>query len=204
MRCYGKIPATIFLIAFIATAAAQAGTAPAPRQVILPETGYALAADDTSLASGEAAPADELLLALEAWISKRLHVPTVTDLPHVVFATPHQLVTMRYRAAPGDGASAAALPADGDIVALYDPSVATVYLLHGWTGRTPAELSILTHELVHHVQSRINARYSCPEEMEKEAFEVQGDLLALFGTDLQQALGIDPFTQKVLTVCLPY
>jgi len=52
--------------------------------------------------------------------------------------------------------------ASSDIVSFYSMESKTIYLADGWTGKTPAELSILVHEMVHHLQmsgsSNLNAR----------------------------------------------
>jgi hypothetical protein len=88
-----------------------------------------------------------------------------------------------------------------DIVALYHDASETIYLPESWSGRTPAELSILVHELVHHAQNLAGQRFACPEEREKLAFEAQQRWLRPFGETLQSAYGIDPLTLLVRTSC---
>ncbi len=39
-----------------------------------------------------------------------------------------------------------------DVVGVYNDESKTIYLSDKWKGRTPAELSILVHEIVHHLQ----------------------------------------------------
>ena len=41
-----------------------------------------------------------------------------------------------------------------ETVAVYDDATRTIYLAEGWSGATRAELSVLVHEMVHHLQSR--------------------------------------------------
>ncbi len=186
------------------SAVVRADEAPTARPVMLPGTGYPLVLEDTSGGVGVRLPPRGMVLALETWIADRLHVPPLATVPRFAFATPHQLITMRYRAVPGDQSGGAKAPPDGEVVALYERESGAIYLPAGWSGRTPAELSVLAHELVHYIQDQAGLRYACPEEMEKAAFDTQAELLAMFGTDLEEEFGIDPFTQLVRTICLPY
>jgi hypothetical protein len=43
-----------------------------------------------------------------------------------------------------------------EAVAVYDDLTKTIFLPHSWKGETPADLSVLVHEMVHHLQN--NAR----------------------------------------------
>ena len=65
----------------------------------------------------------------------------------------------------GLGTSARAGP---DIVAFSDPSACAIYLAVGWTGSTPAELSVLAHEMVRHAQTMATRRFDCLAERERE------------------------------------
>jgi len=86
-------------------------------------------------------------------------------------------------------------------IALYDDEARTIYLPTGWTGATPAEFSILVHEMVHHLQNSAGAGFECPEAREKMAYESQARWLAMFGSDLAAGFGIDPLTLLVRTSC---
>ena len=72
-----------------------------------------------------------------------------------------------------------------DIVSLYSNESKTIFLLDGWTGKTPAELSILVHEMVHHLQNVGQLKFACSEEREELAYKAQDDWLHLFGRDLE-------------------
>jgi hypothetical protein len=87
------------------------------------------------------------------------------------------------------------------VVALYDASFRIIHLPDGWTGTTGPELSVLVHELVHHLQEIAGMTFECPEAREKQAYEAQARWLGLFQNDLQIAFGIDPFTMLVRTTC---
>jgi len=88
------------------------------------------------------------------------------------------------------------------VISLYNVPMKTIYLLPGWTGRTPAELSMLVHELVHHLQNVGHIAYACPQERETLAYEAQEKWLSLFGRDLLRDFKIDPFTLLMNTKCL--
>jgi hypothetical protein len=45
----------------------------------------------------------------------------------------------------------------------------TIYLPKNWTGSTPAELSVLVHEMVHHLQGATKTKYECPQAREQLA-----------------------------------
>ena len=88
------------------------------------------------------------------------------------------------------------------VEAFYDDKTRTIFLPQGWTGRSPAELSLLVHEMVHHVQNVAGLTYACPEEREKIAYAAQRQWLALFGRDLMRDFKIDPMTLLVRTNCM--
>jgi hypothetical protein len=90
---------------------------------------------------------------------------------------------------------------EGEVVSLYSNETKTIYLLDGWKGKTPGELSMLVHEMVHHLQSVGQIKFACPQEREKLAYKAQDDWLGLFGRDLMQDFQIDPFSLLVKTNC---
>jgi hypothetical protein len=104
-----------------------------------------------------------------------------------------RLVEIRY------GPASAVAP--GDVMAAYDDDSRTIYLMEGWTGRSPAELSVLVHEMVHHLQASAGMRFACPAEREELAYRAQDAWLQLFDLDLKSAFGIDRTTVLIATVC---
>jgi hypothetical protein len=70
-----------------------------------------------------------------------------------------------------------------------------------WTGKTPAELSILVHEMVHHLQNVGQLQFACPEEREELAYKAQDQWLGLFGHDLLHDFDMDAFTIAVKSKC---
>lgn len=87
------------------------------------------------------------------------------------------------------------------IAAVYDSEHKTIFLPEGWTGKTVAELSVLVHETVHHLQYAAGLKYECRQAREKLAFEAQERWLALFGSSLEKEFAIDVFTMLVRTSC---
>ena len=66
---------------------------------------------------------------------------------------------------------------------------------------TPAELSVLVHEVVHHFQNVLRLKYECPQEREKLAYIAQDRWLALFGHSLESDFHMDAFSLLVKTQC---
>jgi hypothetical protein len=88
-----------------------------------------------------------------------------------------------------------------DVVAVYNDQTKTIYLSNEWVGRTPAELSVLVHELVHHLQNEAGVTFECPAEREKLAYEAQDKWLGLFGRNLEREFEIDGVALLISTSC---
>jgi len=88
-----------------------------------------------------------------------------------------------------------------DVVALYDDQTKTIYLWDKWTGSRPAELSVLVHEMVHHLQNEAGTSYECAAEREKLAYEVQDKWLGLFGRNLESEFEINGLALLISTSC---
>lgn len=145
-------------------------------------------------------PPESVLAGLADWLSARLDLPRPESLPRLALASPQDLVTRRYGplvTTSADIGSTATL----DIVALYDDHERTIFVAPAWAPAGLAGLSVLIHEMVHHMQNMAGMKYACAEEREREAFAAQADWLAMFGTDLATEFGIDPLTLLVRTKC---
>jgi hypothetical protein len=143
-----------------------------------------------------AAEAIEMLAAIGDWLATERGLPEVSELPRIEFDSPERLLAMRLGGAPSAGGGPTP-----DLTALYHDAERTIRLPQGWTGATPAEVSILVHEMVHHVQNVAGLRYDCPEARERPAFAAQEAWLAQSGGDLASVFGIDPLTLLVRTRC---
>lgn len=147
-----------------------------------------------------------LLTAIVVWLSASFDLPARYDVPRVEFVPASQMIAQRYKSLlPAERANIANALGDtagSDTVALYNDDTKTIYLADGWAGHTPAELSVLVHEMVHHLQNIARLTHECPQAREKLAYEAQDKWLALFGTSLEREFEIDGFTLLAKTVCL--
>jgi hypothetical protein len=160
-----------------------------------------LAADRLIATSGNLAM-NALLTAVALWLAANFDLPATSEHPHVEFVPPATISALRYQDIPGGQPSSPAEKASQrDVVAVYDDATSTIYLPEGWSGSTPAELSVLVHELVHHLQNRGQLKFECPRQREKLAYEAQERWLKLFGRDLERDFEIDPFTRLAITSC---
>ena len=88
-----------------------------------------------------------------------------------------------------------------EVVAVYSFPNDTIYLPEGSTGNTPAELSVLVHEMVHHLQNRAGAKFACIQESEAMAYAAQERWLGLYGHNLLADFEVDAFTLLASTRC---
>jgi hypothetical protein len=149
-------------------------------------------------ASQEQVPLLSVFLAVAAWTAAELGLPVASPLPAIVFSDPREM-----RALLGRDGAASIHGTGPDVVALYDPGARAIHLPRGWTGATPAELSVLVHEMVHHQQAAAGERFACAAEREKAAFAAQARWLELFGGDLERDFGLNDLFLLVTTTCAP-
>jgi hypothetical protein len=147
-----------------------------------------------------------LLTAMETWVSSQFDLAAIHEHPRIEFASPAKIASLRStdllsnpgaQVEPNNRASSA----QHDTIAIYDDATRTIYLPEGWTGGTPAELSVLVHELVHHFQNVLGLKYGCPQEREKLAYLAQDRWLGPFGHSLAEDFALDPFSLFVKTTC---
>jgi hypothetical protein len=146
---------------------------------------------------------DVVLHDLGDWLSRNEGLPAIDDLPKIVYASPDAISAMRYRGllASQQAASPPAAVVKHTTVAIYVDAQRTIYLPHDFKGETAADLSVIVHELVHHIQQAAGLRYDCPQAREKEAYLAQDHWLAQFNTSLVDEFEIDPFTVLVNSLC---
>jgi hypothetical protein len=106
---------------------------------------------ENALAHEGTARAEGLMNSILNWLTANFDLPVVRDTPRIEFIQPASMAHVRFRGS----ASNQAMPLDmgRDIVAVYDDLKRTIYLPEGWTGVTPADQSLLVHEVVHHMQN---------------------------------------------------
>jgi hypothetical protein len=179
-------------------ASAEETVLPLPRHtaaaasVLLPGRG-----DPGNLPAIETDPVETMPVLLEtiaAWLAAEFGLPPLHEAPAVKFVPARAMMAVRLRDMPPTSQGAG-------LVAIYDDAKRTIHLPQGWTGRSPAELSVLVHEMVHHLQNAPGVRFECAEAREKMAYEAQARWLAAFGSGLDVEFGIDPLTLLVRTSC---
>ena len=153
-------------------------------------------------------PTATLLDMLTSWLAANFGLPTAGERPRVELAPRIRLAALRYRGLvsdrPGQVPSGDKAGPLGDlhaVHAVYNDERRTIYLPEDWEGETPAEVSVLLHELVHHLQNVTGLKFSCPQERERLAYDAQARWLAMFGRTLDAELGIDAFDALIRTRC---
>ena len=150
-----------------------------------------------------------LLTAMVLWISANFDFPANYEHPNIKLVPASEITFLRYRAFTAAQqrellsrqSASAAQTGRREAVAVYDDQTSTIFLPDTWKGDTPADLSILVHEMVHHLQSSGHIRYECGGAREAPAYAAQEKWLSLFGRNLLSEFEIDPFTLKVSTMC---
>jgi hypothetical protein len=135
-----------------------------------------------------------VLILMMTWLSANFDLPAIHVEPDLKFVTQGEMIAARYNGVAQNSV--------GQFVALYEDRSKTILLSDDWTGNTPVELSVLVHELVHHVQNVAKLTYPCPEAREAVAYAAQEKWLSLFGQSLAAAFELDPLTLKVRTSCM--
>lgn len=147
--------------------------------------GPSIAAADSSI--------EALLDAVVTWLSANFELPADYDHPRIVLASAERLSNIRYKSVEPNQRR--------EVVALYDEKTETILLTKSWRGRSPTDLSILVHEMVHHLQYRASLDFACSAAREAMAYAAQEQWLGLFGKTLVQEFEIDPVTLKLSTSC---
>ena len=76
-----------------------------------------------------------LIAVLMTWLSANFDLPMAREQPEVRFATRQQMTALRY--------GATTVSHGRDLIAVYEDRTQTIFLAEGWTGQTPAEVSVL-------------------------------------------------------------
>ena len=136
----------------------------------------------------------ELMTALMLWIAAATGLPPASSVPAVAFENKDTLYTLLYGKAPGARSFA-------EVLAVYDTSARTVRLREGWNRNDLVHVSVLLHELVHHLQLEAGLKYDCRGAMEKIAYDAQRSFLAEHGIDMAKALELDPMFLLFVNSC---
>ena len=153
---------------------------------------------------------ENLLTAIVTWLAISFGLPAHYEHPRVAFVSPAKMHAVQFhgRAAAhaavqsGEVSPHARPPLQREVEALYDDSTRTIYLPEGWTGKTPAEISVLVHEMVHHLQNIAGLKYECPQAREKLAYVAQNQWLARSNRNLNDEFKLDALTVLLRTKCM--
>ena len=152
---------------------------------------------------------DALVTTVMLWLSANAGLPMAPTPPRIELISSYEMAALRYKILQDFQFRKTAKPNDrgpqqepaSDLVAFYNDRTKTIYLPAGWTGGTPAELSVLVHEMVHHLQNAAAVVHECPLAREKLAYQMQERWLGLFGRSLETDFGIDRMALLVKTSC---
>ena len=152
---------------------------------------------------------DALLTAIVIWISVNHGLPATFDHPRIERVPSIEMASLRYMGLLRSRQREVSVIQDQessfekrrDVVAIYNDQTKTIFLSDKWAGTSPAELSVLVHEMVHHLQNEAGRTYECPAEREKLAYEVQDKWLGLFGRNLEGEFEINGLALLVSTSC---
>jgi hypothetical protein len=151
---------------------------------------------------------DTLLTAIIAWLAVEFGLPATANLPKVELVSNAKMTALRLgplsdAPIPGKQRSRtgrqAGLP---EVEALYHDASRTIFLNERWTGATPVELSVLVHEMVHHLQNEARLKYECPQAREELAYAAQDRWLAQSGLSLIKEFKLNALTLLVRTKCM--
>jgi uncharacterized protein DUF6647 len=195
------------LVSFAMVGSSWAQTAGAPNDVQMPPVIEAPPEPAPQARPAERGPA--LLTEIATWLSVNFDLPAASDHPKVAIVPAMEIAFLRYGAFTAMKqaevvafySSANSRDAGREVVAVYDDKTSTIFLPEGWTGNTPTELSVLVHEMVHHLQKAANLSYECPAAREKLAYAAQEKWLSQYGRNLLEDFEIDSVALLLSTKC---
>ncbi|MGE0253455.1 MAG: DUF6647 family protein [Alphaproteobacteria bacterium] len=137
----------------------------------------------------------ELIVALMLWAAPVTGLPPAATLPEIAIETPATLYARIHGEAPGARAG------ESEVLAVYDLRERTIRLREGWNRDDIVHVSILLHEIVHHMQEAAGKAYACRGELEAVAYDAQDRFLEEHGIDMGPALGLEPLFRSIVTSC---
>ena len=84
----------------------------------------------------------------------------------------------------------------------YADITQTIYLDEQWSASSMANVSLLVHEMAHHLQATSNITFACAAEREQVAYEAQALWLEKTGLDLNTTFELDLMTPLLRTRCM--
>jgi hypothetical protein len=145
-------------------------------------------------------PDPALLKAVVTWLTTEFDLAPSDTLPRVKLESPAAITQRRHQDTAASGLPVS--DAGRETIAIFDSSEDTIYLPNGWSEYSPTDLSVLVHEMVHHLQTAAKTRFECPQAREQLAYTAQQRWLERFGRNLMDDFQLDPFTILVTTRCM--
>ena len=145
--------------------------------------------------------ADDLVTALVTWISGNFEIPVDYHHPRIVPMSSFAVTYLLQQLNPTDQRKAVNIDEMRKLMSFYSTERKAIYLPRGWTGETPAQLSILVHELVHHLQNLSHATFACPAAEDELPYEAQEKWLNIFGRSLSSEFGLERTSVLLATKC---
>jgi hypothetical protein len=131
---------------------------------------------------------EQLLTTIVTWLSLNFGMPAILEHPRVELVPPERMHAVR------------GVPQE--VEAVYDDASRTIFLDERWEGATPAQLSVLVHEMVHHLQNVGGRKFACPQAREAEAYAAQEQWLREYRRSLEQDFELDRITLLLRTRCM--
>lgn len=141
-----------------------------------------------------------LMAALMVWASAQTGLPVPDAMPRIAMADSCEIDRLH----KGD----ASRPCDQEgtrAVAIYDHRIDTIFLPDTWKADSLYHVSMLLHELVHHMQDNTGLNMEtapCPgRDLEKPAYEAQFAFLKAAGLDPMPASGLNKMAYFFIVGC---
>lgn len=139
---------------------------------------------------------EKLMLGLMAFAAAHTGLPMADELPDVVQKPPERLWGIFMPDAEYD-------PEGRSVSGLYDHRSGTIYLPDQWAADDVRDVSILLHELVHHLQHEAGVTYQCRGAMEAPAYAAQFAFIEAAGKDPFELLEMNGLFLLMVTTCQP-
>jgi len=143
---------------------------------------------------------EQLLRALMVWASAQTGLPMTDELPEIRITNRCEIERIFY-----SDMSKSCEDTALRIQAIYDPRVARMLLPETWSEKNIYDISMLVHEVVHHLQAKNG---QTPEtvgctgrDIEKPAYDAQIAWLEAAGLDAFETMGINGLAYRLLTIC---
>jgi len=111
-----------------------------------------------------------MLEEIAAWLSQNFDLPQTSDLPAVRHLPPFEMMSVRLQPLMDEQrhkvvtSLRAGTLMGREPLALYDNRTKTIFLAEAWSSSNRADVSILVHEMVHHLQNLAAHTFMCPQE----------------------------------------